>query len=132
MPRAPSQSQHVSSDYRVSKGSTRNFTWQLNFPNPVKTPNLFAIKSFSIRLSLSLGHCLLVFSPPDLLPGQTGTASLQKQLVPDIDGPLPFAPFLSPLYPLLGIFSFFLATMLAISMPTLCPCLNVAPFSCFG
>lgn len=49
-------------------GIMQTLLCQLNFPNPIKSPNLLTIRSFSIRIPLSLCHCLLVFLPPDLLP----------------------------------------------------------------
>lgn len=45
MTQAPSQSQHANSDRQFQEDQPETFLLQLKFPNPIKIPNLFTIKT---------------------------------------------------------------------------------------
>lgn len=51
-------------------GIMQTLLCQLNFPNPIKSPNLLTIRSFSIRIpeSVPLPSCLLTSWPPPTPP----------------------------------------------------------------
>ena len=64
MAHTPSQSQQAVSDCQFQKNQPETFLWQLNFPNPIKTPDPFTIKNFfNIEIFRSLCHFLHIRSP---------------------------------------------------------------------
>lgn len=79
----PSQLQHTSNDRQFQKEQLKTSLWQLN---PIEAPNTFTIKSFCIKIFQSLFYFLCILH-------NRQQQQTHNKLVPNVDGPFPFASF---------------------------------------